>query len=349
MRRVLCCILSIAMILAFFATVYAGTETHNCVTYVKAGDYQRVIESGKKAARLDPKSARAHDCLAYAYYRVGELDLALGEMKKAERFAMTKNSLAQSYNGLGQIYLDKGDRKNAMLYLDKYLSLAREMRDKRAEARALNNIAAILQNNGERDKALSYYEESLRLRDNEKDKAATYNNIATLYGDRGDHQRAVTYLKKSIDINERSGDYHSATQAIINLADVYRRTQGFNDGALYLREGLQRAQKIGDKQWEAIAYWYYGRLYRDVGEAKKGERYFTMAHNLFLSIGAQEDAQLVDIERDLPSHKVHQRFGRKTKPEANLYKNLLLIQCSCRFGSTCKDFTSDGNSLIHGL
>jgi len=43
---------------------------------------------------------------------------------------------------------------------------------------------------------------------------------------------------------------------------------------------------VGDKYWEATAYAYLGRLYKDLNNKQKVVEYITMAYNLSKSIGA---------------------------------------------------------------
>jgi tetratricopeptide (TPR) repeat protein len=174
----------VVLILSWTGISHAQREIDNCFNFRNAGDYQRAIEAGKKAVRLYPRNVDAHFCLGASYILVGELNLALSSMKEAERLTTSKNNLMFIYNNLGFIYNKKGDLDNALFYNSKYLSLSRELGNKRGEATALNNIAVIYRNKGELDKALDFYEQSLKLRP-EKEKAPTYNNIAMIYNKKG--------------------------------------------------------------------------------------------------------------------------------------------------------------------
>jgi tetratricopeptide (TPR) repeat protein len=166
-------------------------EVYECFNFLKAGDYKRAIEAGKKAVKKDPNNLDAHFCLGRSYYEVGEFKLALEHMKRAESLASDKEKLMHIYNRIGKIYHVMGNLDNAFLYYNRSLSLARDLGDKSVQASLLNNIAMIYDYKDELDKALSYYEESLRLETDEKEKAATYNNIALLYGKKPDYQKAV--------------------------------------------------------------------------------------------------------------------------------------------------------------
>jgi len=169
----------------------AQQAIEDCFNYRNSGDYQKAIGFGKTAIRISSKIWDSHYCLADAYMHVGELKLALREMKVAEGLAKSRNNLMVTYSGLGVIYSYMGDYDNSLLYDNRYLALAKEVADRDEEAKALNNIAGSYKKKGDIDKALTYYEESLRIATKEKNKADTYNNIAIAYSVKGDYEKKI--------------------------------------------------------------------------------------------------------------------------------------------------------------
>ncbi len=260
------------------------------IPYFNAGDYQRAIEAGKQAVKLNPTNPDAYFCLGRAYTRTGQIDLAIENLKKAEIYAKSDKDLMYIYNWLGKNYDNKGDLDNALLYYSRSLDLAKKLRDRKGEATMLNNIAGIFHKKGELDKALIYYEESLRLKTDEIDKAPTYNNIANIYSDKGNYEKAIEYLKKALDIEERYGKYHGSGQTMLNLGNAYRNIKDYKNAKFYLEEGLKRVQKVGDKYWEGTGYEYLGHYYKDLGDKKLAREYYNKAFEIFTSIGAQSDA-----------------------------------------------------------
>jgi Tfp pilus assembly protein PilF len=275
------------------------SEIDACINFLKAGDYKKAIEAGKLAVQKYPENSIVYVCLGEAYYKVGELNLAYENMKKAESLTNNKEDLMHIYNKIGQILLDMGYLDDAILYFMKSLISAKELNNIDMQASILNNIANVYYSKGELDKALSYYEESLNLQTNEKDKAVTYNNIANIYSGKGDYQKAIQYFQKAIEIDEKYGDYHNASIHRLNLGGVYREMKDYENAEKFLSEGLEGAKKVGDKYGEAVGYWYFGNLYRDKGDKKTAKEYYTRAYNLFKSIGAEGYAQIVLNEMDI--------------------------------------------------
>jgi tetratricopeptide (TPR) repeat protein len=274
-------------------------EIDACSNFLKAGDYKKAIEFGKLALQKYPENPAAYYCLGEAYYKVGELNLAYVNMKKAESLTNNKDDLMHIYNRIGLILLSLGNLDDAILYFMKSLISAKELNNIDMQASILNNIANVYNSKGELDKALSYYEESLNLQTNEKDKAVTYNNIANIYSGKGDYQKAIEYFQKAIELDEKYGDYHNASIHKLNLGDTYRQTKDYENAEKYLSEGLEGVKNVGDKFWEAYGYWYFGRLYGDKGDKKTAREYYTRAYNLFKSIGAEVVAQSVLNEMDI--------------------------------------------------
>jgi tetratricopeptide (TPR) repeat protein len=238
MKKAFSLLFIILSLLAFKNFAFAQQEVDACYNFHKAGDYRRAIEAGRVAVEKYPNDIDAHYCLGTSYGTVGEFKLALEHLKKAESLTSDKEILMYIYGWIGLIYYGMGYLDDALLYLSRSLSLARDMGNKSMQVSALNNMAGIYYKKGELDKALGYYEEFLRLETDEKEKATTYNNIAIIYGNKGDYQKAVEYLQKAIEISERYGDYHGASMRKLNLGEAYRRIKDYEKAEKYILEGL---------------------------------------------------------------------------------------------------------------
>lgn len=298
----------LAMIFAFTGISYASSayeELNNCNNYMLAQDYKRAIEAGKKAVSLAPTNSDAHYCLGRNYRIVGELDQALNSLKKAESLTSDNSRLMFIYNDFGLIYERKRDFDNALFYFNNSLFISRNLRDKRAESMALNNLGIVYNQKGARDKALKFYELSLELETEEQAKAITYDNISLIYEAKGNRSKADEYADKAMEIRERTGDYHGSARRMIDkgellLFSIYSvpnesqssREERIKTGIKYLNEGLNRVQKVGDKYWEAKAYKILGRHYV-TNEPKKTIDYYRKAYNIYSVIGANFEATVM--------------------------------------------------------
>ncbi len=289
MKRFLVLAFAFILTIGVYSFAYAQDPIDECFNYLAAQDYHRAIASGQQAVSLYPNNISANICLGRAYYYTGQLDLALNSLKQAAMYATSEQNLAATYSWLGVTYAKKGDLNNALAYNNKALALYKELGDKKGEAYELNDLAQVFRDKGEFDKALNYYEKSLSL-SSEKDKANVYNNIAMVYGDKKEYPKVVSYLKKAIAIDTRYGNYQASGADILNLGYTYKKMKDFNKAYHYLQEGLKMVKKVGDKYWEATGYRYLGSYFKDKGNKKLAEDYFTKAYTMFRSIGALSDA-----------------------------------------------------------
>lgn len=289
MKRLFLLVLGILLLVAGNSS--ADSNIDACFNFMKSGDYQRAIQSGKKAVSTSPNASDSHFCLGRAYGETGDMNGALEEMKKAESLAWQKDDLMYIANWLGLIHDGTGNKEEALKQNERYLALARELGNRQGEATALNNIGGIFKDLGNADKALQYYEESLQLKDDDKAKSPTYNNIAMIYSDRGDYTKAIEYLNNAIEIDNRVGDYHGLAKHKINLGNVYKHKGLFADAEEQLKDGLDKIKKVGDKHWEAVTYKYFGWLYVDMGDRPLARKYLQAAVNLASRIGAKELAE----------------------------------------------------------
>lgn len=282
-------------VLSWAAIAGADPNIDACYNLIKAGDYPRAIESGKKAIQTAPRLADSYYCLGDAYRRSGEIKLALHEMQKAEQLTSDKASLMYIYNQLGIILSKTGDQEQALQQYNRYLSLARELGRKDDEASAMSNIALIYKARGQYDLALQNHEDSLKLRSDENENATTYNNIAMLYSDKGDYDKAIDYLMKSVAIHEKTGDYHSLAMTTLNLGDTYRLIKSYDKAGDSLFDGLAKIRKVKDAYWEGVAHQYISWLYSDMGNIPLARTWMKAALDIFTRVGAQDDAQAAKV------------------------------------------------------
>ncbi|MFN7065821.1 MAG: tetratricopeptide repeat protein [Aquificaceae bacterium] len=196
-----------------------------------------------------------------AYYETGELNLALEYLKKAEALTINKEDLSAIYKLLGEITHKIGDLGSALYYYSRQLALNRELGDKEGKGVALNNIAEISRRKEEYDKSLGYSQEALILIMDDKNKASAYNNIALVYSDKGEYDKAIEYLQKVNSFLEKEEDCHGVAQSLLKLGDIYRKAKNYKLAEKYLKEGLSRIQRVGDKYWEAVGYESMAWLY----------------------------------------------------------------------------------------
>jgi Flp pilus assembly protein TadD len=120
---------SFLRVAAVAALLAAGTATANidlppsamtnadaevAMAALKAGDWQRAIDSFNAALRAEPDNADFHNGLGYAYRKVGRLEPSFRHYRIALRI---NPELRSAHEYIGEAYLASGDKAKAREHL----------------------------------------------------------------------------------------------------------------------------------------------------------------------------------------------------------------------------------------
>lgn len=259
-----------------------------CVTYYKSQNYDKAVQSGKKAIKSSPKNPDSHYWLAASYQSIGEFKLAIEELKMAESFGKDKPNVARVASRLGSNYSRLGDKDEAIRQFSRALLLSRELGYNDNIAINLSNLATIYLDISQYDKALEYYQEALKLQPGDSDIATMYINMAFIYGIKKNLDNAKLFGRKAIDISERIGDYHNQAIYLIKLGSILAFYRELETAEGMLLDGLKKIQKVGDSYWEGQANCELGTLYRYQDNKAQAAEYYKRALAIYTRLGNKE-------------------------------------------------------------
>jgi len=141
------------------------------------------------------------------------------------------------------------------------LASARELADKRAEARVLNSIGMVLslQRN---DEALQYFEQATAICREIGDRAGqaqAANNLGFHYRLLGRHKEAVAAHLVALDLQRQAGRRYGECIALCNLGEAYVELGHYDDARAMSQEALSAAREIGAERLEGYAVYNLGR------------------------------------------------------------------------------------------
>jgi tetratricopeptide (TPR) repeat protein len=251
-----------------------------CKDALRKDDLEKAIEYGKRAVEMYPNNFDSYFCLGKAYHRMRQPELAYENFKKAEELASSKEDLASIYEYIGRILAIIGKLDDALTYYNKALGLTKEIGGKAAPL--LRTIAEIYFKKKDLDKALDYYDAAFTAGEeegvNEEFMAEIINDMSIIYAELGFYKEAITLLKDLILFGNLSENDHIVYVAEINLGAVYGAMGNKEAAKRYLSMGLNHVKKIGDKYWEAVAYFHLGRILNK-------KKYSDKANEIFKEIG----------------------------------------------------------------
>ncbi len=177
-----------------------------------------------------------------------EAAAALPEGRKEERAA---------YLGAAGSDLERiSSYRDALNLYKQSLSVCREVGNRNAEGKLLNNITAIYQVQGEHGKASEQLEKILLIcrETGEKDlEGAALNNLSQLYKATGEYAKSMRCLKQSLRLLQRSGHKEGEGATLNNIGGIFH-TLGDHVAALrYYEQVLTISREIKDRRMESLS------------------------------------------------------------------------------------------------
>ena len=126
------------------------------------------VKLAEISPKFEPNRISYYNNIAQAYVKFGELEKASYYVNKAIQLAIKHNqqfSLTYSYTWLGQIYGKRGDRENAIKYMQKALGISKLLKYSFREMEINLHFTNVLKQFGDYEAAMGTYSRYSKLRD----------------------------------------------------------------------------------------------------------------------------------------------------------------------------------------
>jgi len=176
----------------------------------------------REAVRLDPRNARAHYDLGTALLHQKRLDEAIRNLSQALRLAPA--GLDKAYNpadmhcNLGQALLLKTRLKEAALHLSK------AVRHGPNNAKAHYRLAVALAAHGKIDEPLSHYSKAVQLKPDIDTSAALHYLLGMNYAKAGQLREAISCAEKALKLARAAGEEGFAREIEAQM-ELYKRKE----------------------------------------------------------------------------------------------------------------------------
>lgn len=205
-------------------------------------------------------------------YRFISGDSALSYGNQALKLANEMNykkGIAQAYNDMGIIYVDRGSFVLALDYFAHSMDIRKNQNDSIGMASLYNKMGIVYQKQGKLKESLENAIQALiiyEVMDQELWVGYCLNNIAIINYNMGDlstsldyHQRALAYRKKLNDSNGEAGSYSNIANVLLEMGDTTLAI------ANYLK-ALQITRHIKNDESTAVMLANLGSVYLYLGE-----------------------------------------------------------------------------------
>lgn len=268
--------------------------------YRMAGAYDKSIESYLEALNKADLRGNTTDSrmkagikmnMAVVYGELGDKNLMLESYLESLQFAEEANDsafLAVILNNLGDTFVSFEEPEKAVSYLERALTIARDINSKVDELRVLTNYANALTDLGELDKALEMYEQAFDLHKAIREGVPPFillHNMGYLNHQQGKFLEAERYFKESLLFSEEygveEGVYHNSNA----LGELFVEQEQYQEARSWYEKGMGSAKKMGSTPFMSAAYFNLYNTNKELANYKSAlenfENYTHITDSLF--------------------------------------------------------------------
>lgn len=239
---------------------------------------------------LDIEFIDTFKTLGKAYYLTGNYEAAqkyfIIALKRAELID-DKRLLSQLLNNLSVIYWAQNEVENALIYLERGLSLAKAMGDTKSYLSKLSNkgiYLAKLERNDESAQTLKTVLQHPEIGDYPKLKVNTLIALSELYATQNNIEQAKVIAEQALSINKEMDDLYSESNikmVIGNLASASEEHPKAIDMLLEVVEFYE--QKNLNKELSS-ALLSLSKSYQAIGDYQQSLKYFNQHHKIYIDL-----------------------------------------------------------------
>jgi CHAT domain-containing protein/predicted negative regulator of RcsB-dependent stress response len=182
----------------------------------------------------------------------------------------------------------QGELLQAIETWQQVLALARQVKDTKLEALALNDIGFNYHRISQPQEALKYYNQALLIRRSVGDRAgeaATLNNIGRAYDSISEPQEALKYYNQALPILQSVGSRSGEATTLNNIGLVYNNISQPQEALKYYNQALLITRSVGDHSGEATTLNNFGLVYDKISQPQEALKYYNQALPIRRSVG----------------------------------------------------------------
>ncbi|MBE0682984.1 MAG: tetratricopeptide repeat protein [Anaerolineales bacterium] len=182
------------------------------------------------------------------------------------------NNLAREawhLNYIGAAYILRGDTEQARGYLEKALTIYRDIGDNVSLLLPLGNLGSTFIQMAEPQKAVEFYEQVLEITREIGDKRSeeiSLGNLGGAYSALGNFDKAIEYYKQALSKAQEIGDTYGKGNIYGNLGGAYRILGDLDSALEYHNKALEISKEISDRHGEGADWDNLANVYADKGE-----------------------------------------------------------------------------------
>lgn len=249
----------------------------------------------------------------------GQDALLLSEEIKWEK------GIAQSYNDMGIILIDKSDFNEAISFFKKSLAIRLELNDKPGVASAHNKIGIVYQKQGKLKDALQHQIDALKIYEElGEDRWIAYslNNIAIIHQNLGNLDNSLQYHQKAATYRLKLNDLYGEAMSYGNIANVYVKLLDTTKAVQFYTKALTIFRKIENKEAIAVQLSNLGNIFIAQGKNREALNFLLESLQIREDLGDQKGISSSLIKMG----ECYTNLNNLSKAKHFLYRGLTLAK-----------------------
>jgi CHAT domain-containing protein/tetratricopeptide (TPR) repeat protein len=189
---------------------------------------------------------------------------------------------------IGTVYQRLCQYLKAISYHEQAVTIAREIRDSFAEAKALINVGVAYRKLSQYEKGLSYHEQALPITREIGDRsleAKALTNIGVVYRKLSQYRKGLDYHNRALSIVREIGDRAGEGRDLTNIGIIYWRLGLYKKALIHYEQALSIKCKISDRAGEGAVLGNIGIAYASMDKCEKALTYHAQALSIAHEIG----------------------------------------------------------------
>lgn len=253
-------------------------------------------------------------------------------VKTDSAIAVLKNlpvspELAKAYGLAGSLAWRTRNSSETIAYRTKWVDALREIGNRTAYGKALNNLGVTYKNSGLNVQALDVLLQALLIAEQDNDSiqvAIVLNNLGNVSKNQNRFDQALEYHHRALSIREHLDDKDDLADSHNNLGLVYRKLYKYEQALFHFRKSLKIRNAATSKRGISFSYNNIGLVFLDLDKPDSALHYFEMSMVIKDLHGDQRDLAIGHVNmgeaylalNDIP--KAEQNYRRALELTAGL-------------------------------
>ncbi len=274
----------------------ARTAVELYVAYFSLGEEQMARQSIEEALTLWqsleylPGVAKALQMLANHHSKLDDKEQALDLYFRARetlRKSYDPRTEARVLTGIGWIFLDSGDARNAKRHFSEAFEVNKKIGNLHGQANSLHSLGIANLDLGLTEPALQCFLESLtltRAQQNPRFEGIILHFIGETYLKLNEPEEALPHFEKALQLNRENQESYTEADTLMQLGLIHQNLGQIDSALENFREALAICQKSGYRHRQAQVHFRLAQAHRSIEQLAEAHRQVELALQLVESV-----------------------------------------------------------------